>query len=918
MFNLKKVFVGLIALFVGCSIAYGEEVTSNQSQSSWFVPSLTINKHEVCDKLLTKVQETFLSTGNSNIYFNNATREYIPVAGLVPVEFGSDPDVVMEQIDYSGTPGFSGRQKTPSIILGGKKYYLHEYDSFSCGGACETHKWIVSDQILPPKGSVSMAPLSNVYGTIYKNKDKSFWSFTVEENNEFNAYQVMESGTWEKSCSIKMKPDNIASSIDDDIQKAMKALNEFKLSVFGLTRGAGSCGSMGTHSRWTSRFAKNLPNILYKPWVYEGYEDRPLSKYTHVSDTYENDVAGLKDWSLMGLSEYDSYQHYLKLMDGTAKEISSFYQKKFGWDKTKSDKIAKSALIASVDATIRFYMYEPIESEAEGKLRKAILEHRPIDEIKSIEVEIKDPESNGGESMLSLAVLYPEALNYLLSKGLNPDHKNDFGKTPLHYAAQYNQPESVKLLLDAGANPNTKTTKPQDSCFYAIRTTNMTPLHYAARYASPETIKILLDGGAATFITSYNHQGYRDKDIPLDWLNIYTNKFGEEKNPNIPDSMLDTVKEWLKPMDMESSNKLASDYVLQAEKLYQEQKIKKAYILLYTALELQPHNERALGDMSLIGMKSKNYGKALESATELIKITKSDKLKANAYYNMGLICREKGRTYHDGKSFCSDNGSLAIFLKSYKLKPTDARKEAVLSIFRNGEKGDGKQVCKFPKNNHGVHSVYFNSVNWYFLVDADKSVPFKSVSGHFSNRDVSYSPKSKEEIKLTDDLKVERWTMNESYYSSLSFGDWICNPVFPKAFSKDVKVVALYPTTTWQNDRPDISRPYKRINIKLENKSPIILYLYAHNTGFLFSGNISNIEAVYIFGNALVAFTESYNATIYRSGKHNTTLRSDSYMPGSLKGKLKNHEGLTYYSAIDLGSNDSFTLTEKIIKNNKQ
>ena len=56
--------------------------------------------------------------------------------------------------------------------------------------------------------------------------------------------------------------------------------------------------------------------------------------------------------------------------------------------------------------------------------------------------------------------------------------------TPLHYAAGYNKPEVVALLLDRGAD------------IYARSTIGSTPLHFAAAYNTPEVVALLLDRGA--------------------------------------------------------------------------------------------------------------------------------------------------------------------------------------------------------------------------------------------------------------------------------------------------------------------------------------------------------------------------------------------------------------------------------------
>lgn len=57
---------------------------------------------------------------------------------------------------------------------------------------------------------------------------------------------------------------------------------------------------------------------------------------------------------------------------------------------------------------------------------------------------------------------------------------DDYGNTPLHWAAEKNQVESVKFLLSKGANPN-------------LRNSNMmAPLHIAVQGLHNEVIKVRL------------------------------------------------------------------------------------------------------------------------------------------------------------------------------------------------------------------------------------------------------------------------------------------------------------------------------------------------------------------------------------------------------------------------------------------
>ncbi|KAM0487197.1 hypothetical protein ACHAPX_000467 [Trichoderma viride] len=64
------------------------------------------------------------------------------------------------------------------------------------------------------------------------------------------------------------------------------------------------------------------------------------------------------------------------------------------------------------------------------------------------------------------------------------DVKDQFGRTPLHYASIFQNSPAVSVLLELGANPNLRDKAAS------------TPLHYAAASGSPKSVELLIRAGA--------------------------------------------------------------------------------------------------------------------------------------------------------------------------------------------------------------------------------------------------------------------------------------------------------------------------------------------------------------------------------------------------------------------------------------
>ena len=91
----------------------------------------------------------------------------------------------------------------------------------------------------------------------------------------------------------------------------------------------------------------------------------------------------------------------------------------------------------------------------------------------------------------------PEMMILFLGKGADADvATNYFGKTALMYAAQNNNVEAATLLIEHGANPNSRTQSEPGICQTPLTRDARTPLMYAAENANPQLILILLEAGA--------------------------------------------------------------------------------------------------------------------------------------------------------------------------------------------------------------------------------------------------------------------------------------------------------------------------------------------------------------------------------------------------------------------------------------
>ena len=104
-----------------------------------------------------------------------------------------------------------------------------------------------------------------------------------------------------------------------------------------------------------------------------------------------------------------------------------------------------------------------------------------------------------------------KCVKLLLDSGLKPESVDRYGQTPLHYAVRYANKPAIKLLLEAGADPNAT-----DSGH------GNTPLHLAATIGVTDFIKDLITAGGDSKLTRKNgetpeqiYKKFHSKPFPL-------------------------------------------------------------------------------------------------------------------------------------------------------------------------------------------------------------------------------------------------------------------------------------------------------------------------------------------------------------------------------------------------------------------
>lgn len=660
------------------------------------------------------------------------------------------------------------------------------------------------------------------------------------------------------TCSLQTRPQQ--SQIDEQLEwlAEVKALKEDLMAMMGVD---GNCGTLNSLSGAKNSLTGVLDEILYRPWNIP-----PGDWVSRLSPIDSNFFV----WGHSGVWNYHVYQRYKSNLPQAEKQLAQFYRKNFRLDENSAHKLAEKALALAIVSGFDHGSTD----DTMGDLHMKLLTGISVDELEKEDITTKT-DMQGEESLLTFAIGHPELVNALLAKGLDPNRQNSFGKTPLMYAAQFNDVESAKIILKHGALTEAETIRSNDSCNNTIGVKNVSALHYAVRYASAEFIKLLLDYDAPIYTKD------SEGKTPFEYLMVYgdvgtggkptANANPPERNAHLTADDCRWLQSILKPLEEGEKGRLSKKTNLQAEQLYKQGKLREAYASLKRAISLDPSNERAKANQALVSLKLGNLGESAQLSTALIAAAQSKAEKANAYFNLGLACRQEamsGNNYnvinYDGDRFCDndsyvsqgkriDRSAFASFLAAYHLQQTPERLNAILQYFEQSDSANEQRLLKFSDDDSGVKSLYFYGQSWFFLVDANKEVSFKRLAILINNIEQEMNFANKEVIPLSSTLKLVHWSVPSPYYGTWNFpiklDDMIYNETCSFVFAADTKLVEIVSP----KERYGWNARKNKVLVNSALSSPKLIVLYGNNVDWALEGDLTNIAGVYVHGQSTVS-----------------------------------------------------------------
>jgi uncharacterized protein YecT (DUF1311 family) len=333
------------------------------------------------------------------------------------------------------------------------------------------------------------------------------------------AFRLQADGTVEPRCVVRLIPD--------------KAFLQSFRRIPGISSFLKVLSTIGNQGGYRCRVCRNhegganaaVDRAAYRPWAVSRATRDP-NEWGGSYFRYDERIKRfLEDWSFLEVWNRREYQTFLQHFDPATAALEKYYLSVFGLAKDEAKKATRRVIEQIIAAWLLVpEAYDPDQDLY--NLRRPLL-NRPIfnrdrealkEELRKEKERSPDGSINKKQPYypdafspsawdrkrpdieislaLHVAVEWEEGMRLLLAAGPDPNATNEFGKTPLMTAAHLNRPDTVRLLLSHGADPNRKTVEMES--WMGKSPIRRTALMYAAENAGTAVMKLLLDAGSSS------------------------------------------------------------------------------------------------------------------------------------------------------------------------------------------------------------------------------------------------------------------------------------------------------------------------------------------------------------------------------------------------------------------------------------
>ena len=228
----------------------------------------------------------------------------------------------------------------------------------------------------------------------------------------------------------------------------------------------------------------------------------------------------------------------------------------------------------------------------------------------------------------------------------NINIKDEDNNTLLHHACENDRHDSIKLLLNNGANPNIN-----ENSF------GLTPLHWATEYEDMDMVKLLIDNGANPNIPDDNGDkpisNDEVKELYLEYKTVQGKLLSSEqrlaisKNKDIDNDLLSEIGQLIKSGNTEQQLELIDRFINQSDKK-QRENILSIYKDRLSKKDL-PDKERRKINIQLMKYLARTGSKKYKKKSKSKSKSKSKKSKSKKSKSKKSKSHSKPRSKYKSK-----------------------------------------------------------------------------------------------------------------------------------------------------------------------------------------------------------------------------------------------------------------------------